>query len=440
MHKIYYSDYCVLGGGLAGLGSAIPLAKNFKKKVIIIDRSNPKLDGMDRFRGTCSASFKNAGILQLGILPGILGYLVSETQRIYGELGIDIKYEGAIQPTASYKDALILRASFMNKCNKNRVENISFPSSNKGVYRFPDKNSSNAEPESAMQILYSTARNTPNLYIFFDQEAHEIKFYENTWHIKTKNLNIRASHLIIAAGPGSAEILDTLGITLYVKHIYGMMGETSPLKDDFYNGNIIAAAAEIKWFTRDILEYYRLVSRRSHCTAILSGSKVKHYYTHLYAATQIRNGNKRLAVGGPRIQLPKSFRSKEMDTLTPSMFQREWDLTVKYMQKLIEMPVEFESKLWGGVMCFPQDELGPLIGTIKGIYNNKLHVNTAYESSGFRQAMGGGSILANMLIHGETYMEKLNIPQWKIILPDNRIKIKKNQFTHFSKIFGQLVS
>lgn len=97
--------------------------------------------------------------------------------------------------------------------------------------------------------------------------------------------------------------------------------------------------------------------------------------------------------------------------------------------------VDFESKLWGGVMCFPQDELGPLIGTIKGVYNNTLHVNTAYESSGFRQAIGGGSILANILIHGEVYMEKLNIQQWRIILPDNRVKIQNSIYTFFKGFF-----
>lgn len=435
MEQIYYSDYCVLGGGLAGLGSAIPLAKTFKKKVIVLDRSNPKLDGMDRFRNTCSASFKNAGILQLGILPGILGFLVSETERIYKELGINIKYNGAIQPTSSYKDALILRVSFMHKCNKNRIDNLSFPSSNKGVYKFPNKNSSNAEPESVMKTLYTIARNTPNLYIFFNSEAYEIKFHENIWYIKTKTTTICSSHLIVAAGPGSAEILETLGININVKHIYGIMGETTPLNNDFYDGNIIASAAEIKWFMRDVLEYYRLAPRRSHCTAIIHESHIKHYYTHLYAATQIRNDNKRLAVGGPRIQLPKNLKIKDMDILKPSMFQREWELTIEYMKRLIEIPVEFESKLWGGVMCFPQDELGPLIGTIKGVYNNTLHINTAYESSGFRQAMGGGSILANMLIYGETCMEKLNIQQWRIILPDNRIHIKKNSIYTFLKGF-----
>ena len=84
---------------------------------------------------------------------------------------------------------------------------------------------------------------------------------------------------------------------------------------------------------------------------------------------------------------------------------------------------------------FPQDELGPLIGTIKGVYNNTLHINTAYESSGFRQAMGGGSILANMLIYGEMHMEKLNIQQWRIILPDKRVKIKSDSIYDIFKGF-----
>jgi glycine/D-amino acid oxidase-like deaminating enzyme len=152
-------------------------------------------------------------------------------------------------------------------------------------------------------------------------------------------------------------------------------------------------------------------------------NNVKHYNTHVYGAVQERNNTRRIAVGGPRIELPTTYNSNDFDALNPHTFKQEWNDTLSFLQKLINLPVKMTKQMWGGVMCFPVDEKGPLIGTVKGIYENTLHLNTAYESSGFRQAMGGGELLAKLLVYDDAYMQGLNIPCWKSLLPDNRVTI-----------------
>ena len=563
-------DYCVIGGGVAGLGVALPLARDFHKTVVVLDRSRPQHDGVDRFRPSVAASFKNAGILELGVLRDIRAYFTSETVRLYRELGVEVRELGAIQPTTSIVDRAVvsqflrpLPSSSATAASAARATtttnqavaslHVDVPKSNKGVFAFPK--GSNAEPEHTMRILHEHARCTRGLSMLYNIEVtsivreafvptdepprrrsrsrhHDRAMHAATahvrahphlhaptrsnskqsllprrprspppsssppqstrmrWRVRWPGGSCTATHVVVAAGPGSKSILRSVGIDIGVTHVYGIMGESSVLTTPFYAGNIIASDAEVRWIVRDALVRVvnalgvekcfggrrrsaqshatrsgggdddddipnaRRLLDRTHCTAVWDGKTVTQLYRHLYAAVQVRTSGadadasdsrrddggggsrcahtseqRRLCVGGPRIELPPTLGVREFDRLRPSMFDPEWYKCVRYLSQLLVVPrtLTFDPRhRWGGVMAFPDDELGPLMGTFEG-FDGTLHVHTSYESSGFRQAMGGGLFLARLLCNGPAWADDLGsveplVRHWRKLLPTHRVR------------------
>jgi len=512
-------DYCVIGGGVAGLGVALPLARKFQKTVVVLDRSRPHFDGADRFRPSAAASFKNAGILELGVLSDIRAYFTSETVRLYREMGVDVRELGAVQPTTSTLDrALVSRflrpfspsaaaasSKAKAKAKAKATTNLDVPSTNKGVFAFPK--GSNAEPEHTMRVLHDHARGTRGLAIRYGIEVTSLvremcgadddtggggdtnnasrrirprtsqhhraptptptptptPHHKWRWRVHYSGGSCTATHVVVAAGPGSSSLLRRLGIDIGVTHVYGIMGESSVLTTPFYAGNIIASDAEVRWIARDALvsvasalslgclrgggggaggggttDTSRRLLDRTHCTAVWDGTTVTQLYRHLYAAVQLRRSGlrevagapdraeRRLCLGGPRIELPSTLNVDEFDRLKPHMFEPEWDKCVAYLSQLVTVPphLTFEpQRRWGGVMAFADDERGPLVGTLDG-FDGTLHVHTAYESSGFRQAVGGGSFLAHLLCSGPQWADDLASAQplvrnWRQLLPSS---------------------
>lgn len=432
-------DVCIIGGSLAGLGCAIPLANKYKQKVVVFERTTPKFDGKDRFRHTNASGFKNAGIVRLGLLRDIRQFFTEETERIYRQLGVNVKECNAVQPTTSRIDDRVLYVSdIMTEVQDQQTTKYFDVPSNKGVYHFPSADkSTNVEPESAMKALYQNARKSKNLNLNFGKRVTDIQRKEHSWLITAGNELTKAKHLIIAAGPGSQEMCNLIGVHLPVKHIYGIMGESQQTDQiDMYRGIVIASDAEIKWLFQDALErlccgWWRksIIQERSHCTAIMNNhGRVYHMYRHLYGACQIRNGHERFCLGGPRIQLPQGWTIEDQDTLRPSMFANEWNITKAYLFKLMKLPALVFKHLWGGTMCFPEDEQGPFVGTIPKVFNEHLHLCTGFESSGFRQAVGAGQFLADGIIHGWEWIEKEHASDivrkhWKDVQPSSARRV-----------------
>lgn len=77
-------------------------------------------------------------------------------------------------------------------------------------------------------------------------------------------------------------------------------------------------------------------------------------------------------------------------------------------------------------MAFPDDERGPYIGKITLTSDASLYLNTGYESSGFRQAMGGGQLLARMIAEGTEWIDDAAasvtplLKGWRTLLPTRK--------------------
>ena len=145
----------------------------------------------------------------------------------------------------------------------------------------------------------------------------------------------------------------------------------------------------------------------------------------------MRNGERRLALGGPRVELPSEMGVRDFDGLRADAFDDEWRVCVQYLCRLVELPagVRFDpARRWGGVMAFPADEGGPFVGTVEGCYGHTLHLSTGYESSGFRQAFGGGRFLAHLLLYGDEWADAegardVRCAKWRNLAPTRRRRV-----------------
>lgn len=415
------ADVIVIGGGLAGLGVATSLVINYGQKVIVLDKTSPKLDGNDRFNPAIAASFKNAGMFDLGaIFPGVKEHFSRKTAELYKSCGVDLRDEGAFVMASSLfqeiaADAVLQRVSR----GKFREEepNVRLSPHNDAVLKFPK--GSQAEPESTMRLLIERAEALESLQLLYGEKVAEMEYAERSWSVRTTSAKVLAApRLVIAAGPGSRALLQRLDLDLPMQQVYGVISQSQELTSPWLEGSILGAKSYVFWMKRQLCACF---SGTNTLEATSWFGESRSWTTHLYLNVH----NNRIYLGGPRIAIPDNFPPA---AVTPATYARNLREAEDYSKRLIQYPegVSFElDQTWGGIMAFPDDADYPFVGPVSGVFDNSLFLNTGFGSAGFREAPGAGEFLACMMQEGvEALKRKVgreNGRDFDRVLPSGRV-------------------
>ena len=417
------TDVVVIGGGLAGLGVATTLGEDFGLKVTVLDRCKPKLDGKDRFRPTMAASFKNAGMFDLGaIVPGVREYFTGKTAELYSELGVDVRSKGAYVMASSMlnelaADALLERVD-SKKFEEELEPNVKLASENGAVLKFTK--GSQAEPEATMKVLIEKAQAVDNVELVYGNGVTNLLYDGIGWSVTTESgSKYKAGKVVVAAGPDSASILKAVDYELPMQQVYGVIAQSEELEEPWLQGSILGAKSYVYWFLRTACRCF-YDGNPLEATSLFGESGT--WTTHLYLNVH----NNRIYLGGPRIALPSTYGE---DAITPSTYSRDMAETESYSRELVQYPegTTFEEEnTWGGVMAFPKDVDYPFVGPVGTEFGKTLYVCTGFASAGFKEAYGAGHFLACFMHDGEKKLRqrvgKVNSRDFEMVLPSRRAR------------------
>ena len=394
------TDVLVIGGGLAGLGVATALGEEFGVKVVVLDKCSPNLDGNDRFRKDIGASFKNAGMFDIGSTgPGIREYFSCKTADLYKAAGVELREEGAYVMAASKLNSLVADV-LLERVNhddfQNDLEpNVKLASANEAVLKF--SKGSQAEPEAAMKVLIEKAQSIDNVEIRFGENVSLVEFNHPEWRITTESEHTyKAQRLVLAAGPQTAKILTQMQFYLPVEDVYGVMSQSNELAQPWLKGSILGAKSYVEWFGRSLCACLCGGGNSLEATSSFGASN-ESWTTHLYLNVH----NNRIYLGGPRVALPYGHPPEATD---PTTYTQEMGETEAYSRRLVKYPegTSFEvDQTWGGIMAFPKDRDYPVVGRFPKWYNETMFLSTGFASAGFREAYGAGFFLATLMEQGE---------------------------------------
>lgn len=417
------TEVVVVGGGLAGLGVATALGEDFGVKTTVLDSCTPKLDGQDRFRPNMAASFKNAGMFDLGaIVPGVKDYFSGKTAELYSEMGVEVREKGAYVLASSMlnelaADALLERvdpAEFQEELEPN----VKLAASNEAVLKF--SKGSQAEPEATMKILIEKAEAVDNVEVVYGDGVTDLAYDGSAWDITTASgKKYKAARVVIAAGPGSAPLLRKLRYNLPMRDVYGLIAQSGDLEQPWLQGSILGAKSYVFWFMRAFCSCF-YGTNPLEATSLFGESKS--WTTHLYLNVH----NNKIYLGGPRIALPGNYGA---EATTPSTYTRDMQETEDYARELVDFPEGSSFELdntWGGVMAFPKDADYPFVGPLGKEFDNTLFVCTGFASAGFREAYGAGHFLACYMQDGQKKLKarigKVNSRDFSLVLPSRRAR------------------
>lgn len=408
-------DVIVIGGGLAGLGVADGLDKS--TKILVLEKTEPRYDGKDRFRPEISASFKNAGMLDMGSNTNSMKeYFARQTIDLYRKKGINVIDNGGYTMASTHltslaTDVMLKRVSFSQF--KELEPHVRLSRKLDGIYKFI--RGSKAEPEAAMKTI--TTNLSENIEIKYGEEVSHIRFMDGTWFIDTELKTFEAKKLVIAAGPGSKKLLKMVGnYKLDTVNVLGVMTSSETLPISWLKGSILGARSLFYWTVRETLtKILRCGKETLEITSWFGESK--NWTTHLYINTH----DDKIYVGGPRVVIPDDYTFVHLE---PTQYQSEMDSTLSYAKTLIKFPDFCNFRyIWSGVMCFTKDNDNPLVGPVNEEKN--LYLSTGFASAGYREAFGAGHFLANIIENG---LSKLTInsnkytKDWKSVMPYLRVK------------------
>ena len=417
------ADVIVIGGGLAGLGVATALGDEYGKSVIVLDKWAPKLDGNDRFDPAAASSFKNAGMFDLGtIIPGVKEYFSGKTAELYEKSGVDLRKEGAYVMASSLFDGLaadvVLERVSKRTFQEELEPNVRLAPSNAAVLKF--SKGSQAEPESAMKKLIELAEAMSQVELRYGESAAGIRYEAGHWTIRSgSGETLRATRLVIAAGPGSRALLRRLGYELPVQRVYGVIAQSQELEDPWLKGSILGAKSYVYWLTRTFCSCF--IGKNPLEATSWFGER-RSWTTHLYLNVH----NNRIYLGGPRFGIRGGSPDESFEA---AWFERQIRRTEAYSRELIEYPtgVSFAAdQTWGGMMVFPADIDYPFVGPLSGAFNDSLFLSTGYASAGFREAPGAGHFLACLMEEGVEELKRKvgreNLRDFESVLPSRRVR------------------
>lgn len=178
-------DVVVIGGGLAGLGTATGLAQ--RQRVVVLEATRPRLDGEDRFDPWMGASYKHVGVSDEPEEPGVRAHFAKRTRDHFRSRGIGVD-EDIFEVGREGADVAPVKLSKRTKATR--------------------RSGFKAEAESTMKALLE------GIDVVFGAGATAITYDDKRWTVECPRLLVKAPKLVVAAGPQSRNILEGLGLTI----------------------------------------------------------------------------------------------------------------------------------------------------------------------------------------------------------------------------------
>ncbi|KAJ8610707.1 hypothetical protein CTAYLR_005674 [Chrysophaeum taylorii] len=309
------ADVCVVGLGLAGLGTATGLAKH-KQRVVGLEAT-----GLGRFDAWGSASRKHNGTLGGSGDVGVRAHFARLSLEAYKVAGLKMQGQVAV-------------------VRKKKVVATA-------------ENATTSDPDAAFEKLVASVREIPGITLRFDCGATHFAYDDGAWNVKTKDDEVvRARRLVVAAGPNARRILRELDFSIRTRNVLALAAQVDC--DDcgaFIDGRRLPWTDD-DWFARDAK------SRRVHVAAYgdrayVSGPRTRLRENYTSKDLDLSSARHERRIG----RACKTARIALCAGIRPSAILRPY----------------------AGVLSFPTDAPYPLVGPVDdSLYLNTAHGNAGW--------------------------------------------------------------
>ena len=377
----------------------------------------PQLDGRDRFDPSIGASFKSAGMLDFGLQDGgVREYFAQKTLERFKEAGIAITEAPAY--ALAQKSVPGLLTDGLEK--QSTIANVRLVQGGKNVFRFPG--GVKAEPEAALRILLQELAAMRGVKVLFDAGVVHLAYDDRSrWTCTTvRGKQFQGTKLVLAAGPQTKTLLEKhLKLTINTRNVLGVMAQSNQLAAPWLDGTILGA---------------KTLPSEGCCCCTGGAFPARAYKSSMIGESEtwatdlfLNVYDDRIYVGGPRILLKDRYSSVDVD---PRIYQRHLQRCIAFAKHLVHLPTSNPSaQAWTGVMTFPVDLEYPLVGPVDRVFDERLFLNTAHASSGFREAYGAGILLGDVIVSGVSAVANVTAHDfqrdWRAVLPAYGSRVKR---------------
>lgn len=376
------TDILVIGGGIVGTTSACYLAQ-YGRQVILLERSELAAE----------ASGLNAGTLWAtgwGYTPDLSSTLSMGSLEIFKtlqlDLGCDLEFQQggslqAIQTEEEYAFAqqevreLLATGHQVELLDDRDARRIEPALSLRilGFLYYP--RGGNANPVKTVRALASLAQRHGATILTHHEVSDIVYLDDGTYQVVTAPITIRASTIVLAAGPWCSSLGAMLGLSIPVYAVRGQMWATAPVPHRIFH-SIGALESHLYWHSHPYSDEQMPLE--------LTHNQGQRLTRHLYGR-QTRDGE--IIIGGDRqLDTPKTPDREGIETNHAH--------ALELFPFLQDLPI---TRTWAGWMPFTRD-LHPLIGRIP--YLDNLYLLTGLSSSGFEKGLMSGKLLAELINNG----------------------------------------